>query len=46
MHSIDCYVCSSMGGTNPRCETLNQTGLEDPFYQEDCMAGRKMLVGR
>ena len=43
---IDCYVCSSIAGSNIRCETLNQTGLVDPFYQEHCMAGRKVLEGR
>ena len=43
---IDCYVCSSVYGSDSRCETLNQTGHGDPFYQHDCMAGRKILVGR
>merc|ERR1711915_1021973 len=39
---IDCYVCSSLGSSNSRCETLNVTyGIQDPFYQQDCLAGRK-----
>ena len=43
VHTIGCFVCSSINHSNPDCEDVfNATGK---YYKKDCMAGRKLRDG-
>lgn len=43
VHSIGCFVCQSINGSEPSCEdTFNNSGQ---FWQPNCMAGRRGRKG-
>ena len=45
VHSIGCFSCESVNGSNPGCEDTFQYDKDQVDFVQPCMTGRKRRIG-